>query len=329
MANVIRYRLRSDTGENWTSKNPVLLRGEPGFDETERRFKMGDGVKKWNELPYEAPDVLNVLDSDRVDAALSAAQGKALKLMVDTKAGKNEIPAPVSIVNDLTTGGATKALSAEQGKALKELIGASGASNKVKLCSVVYYDELYRDKTFQVPEGVSVILFSGSGGGGAYVKGHLTNRHVPGWSGGWCLNIPIKVTPGALIKMRNEQLPNSHLPSASNIEGRGKDIVMAVDNVEVIRLSGGDSGYSIAGNQSGQTTINREYLAEGVSNGMYMYSLAPGQLDVYSEETGIGVAFFPRSTPFAPIGQGRTGGSGGISTNAGCMIAQWVAPLDA
>lgn len=61
MANVIRYRLRSDTGENWTSKNPVLLRGEPGFDETERRFKMGDGVKKWNELPYVAPDVVDTL----------------------------------------------------------------------------------------------------------------------------------------------------------------------------------------------------------------------------------------------------------------------------
>ena len=84
MANVIRYRLRSDTGANWTSRNPILLRGEPGFDETERRFKMGDGVKKWNELSYEKdPDIVNALNSDRTDAALSAAQGKVLKGSID------------------------------------------------------------------------------------------------------------------------------------------------------------------------------------------------------------------------------------------------------
>lgn len=56
-------------------------------------------------------DIVNALDSDRPDAALSAAQGKALKALVDG------VP-QVEIVDDLATGGTNKALSAEQGKAL-------------------------------------------------------------------------------------------------------------------------------------------------------------------------------------------------------------------
>lgn len=328
MANVIRYRLRSDTGENWTSKNPVLLRGEPGFDETERRFKMGDGVKKWSELPYEAPDVLNVLNSDRVDAALSAAQGKALKLIVDAKANKNEIPAPVPIINDLTTGGANKALSAEQGKALKELIGASGALNKVRLCSYEFNILASTPSWFWVPENVFYIFFSGVGGGGACSKENLGDRIIPGWSGGWCMNTSVKVTPGDKIEMRHEQLPNSHAPSAGGGGGRGLDVVMTVNNVEVIRLSGGDSGYSYAGNQTGQVKFNRDYTTD---YGLYEYSVHPDNCPVYDTVSGnlVGRAWAPCSTPFAPIGQGQAHESDHTYRNYGCMIAQWVAPLDA
>jgi hypothetical protein len=163
MANIVRFRLRSDTGANWTSKNPVLLRGEPGFDETERRFKMGDGVKKWNELPYEKdPDVVNALNSDRVDAALSAAQGRALKTMVDAKAGKNEIPAPVPIVNDLTTGGTNKALSAEQGKALKTMVDS--LDNDIPKYSITGFDANNEPTGFSIVGGASYTITRDGGG---------------------------------------------------------------------------------------------------------------------------------------------------------------------
>ena len=63
----------------------------------------------------ELPEVLDTLDSERSDAALSAAQGKTLKTMIDA--------VPVTeIVNNLSAGGADKALSAAMGKKLNQAI---------------------------------------------------------------------------------------------------------------------------------------------------------------------------------------------------------------
>ena len=61
------------------------------------------------------PEVIDALDSDRPDAALSAAQGKVLKGLIEA------VP-QVEVIDDLATGGVDKALSAEQGKNLEERI---------------------------------------------------------------------------------------------------------------------------------------------------------------------------------------------------------------
>lgn len=47
-----RIVLRQDIGANWTTNNPVLLSGELGFETDTKRIKLGDGVKRWNDLPY-------------------------------------------------------------------------------------------------------------------------------------------------------------------------------------------------------------------------------------------------------------------------------------
>jgi hypothetical protein len=56
--------------------------------------------------------VVNNLTTTATGSALDAAQGKALKTLVDARA------TTASIVNDLTTGGVAVPLSAEQGKVL-------------------------------------------------------------------------------------------------------------------------------------------------------------------------------------------------------------------
>ena len=56
MANTIHFQLRGDTAANWESKNPVLLRNEPGYDITNNRLKMGNGSSAWKDLPYTQPD---------------------------------------------------------------------------------------------------------------------------------------------------------------------------------------------------------------------------------------------------------------------------------
>ena len=50
-----RFTHRADTLENWQSKNPVLLKGEPSIvtNGTEGEcVKIGDGVTDWNHLPF-------------------------------------------------------------------------------------------------------------------------------------------------------------------------------------------------------------------------------------------------------------------------------------
>ncbi len=56
-----KIRPRRGSKDNWTARNPVLLEGELGIEypndgiasrNSHIRFKVGDGVTEWNELPY-------------------------------------------------------------------------------------------------------------------------------------------------------------------------------------------------------------------------------------------------------------------------------------
>lgn len=51
MADLIQFR--RDTLENWQAVNPILAEGELGLilDKEGYRYKIGDGVKHWNDLP--------------------------------------------------------------------------------------------------------------------------------------------------------------------------------------------------------------------------------------------------------------------------------------
>ena len=89
MANTVRFQLRGDTAANWESKNPVLLRNEPGFDTTNNRLKMGDGSTAWNDLPFLAPEVVDDLITGGSSNVLSAEQGKILKGLVDANTADN------------------------------------------------------------------------------------------------------------------------------------------------------------------------------------------------------------------------------------------------
>jgi hypothetical protein len=45
-------QLRRDTAANWTSADPVLHAGEPGFETDTGKFKIGDGSSSWTSLGY-------------------------------------------------------------------------------------------------------------------------------------------------------------------------------------------------------------------------------------------------------------------------------------
>ena len=61
-----RIKWCRDTSANWTSNNPVLLDGEiivVDTDSGETRFKIGDGVKTYTQLPFEDEAVRNLINN--------------------------------------------------------------------------------------------------------------------------------------------------------------------------------------------------------------------------------------------------------------------------
>lgn len=87
-----RIAMRNDTAENWTTKNPVLLKGEFGVETDTNKFKIGDGNKAWADLDYAGADeaaIENIIAQNRDslykytrtdasqsdDAAIAAALG--------------------------------------------------------------------------------------------------------------------------------------------------------------------------------------------------------------------------------------------------------------
>lgn len=87
-----RIVMRNDTAENWTTKNPVLLKGEFGVETDTNKFKIGDGNKAWADLDYAGVDeaaIENIIAQNRDslykytrtdasqsdDAAIAAALG--------------------------------------------------------------------------------------------------------------------------------------------------------------------------------------------------------------------------------------------------------------
>lgn len=76
-----RIKLKRDTSANWTTADPVLLDGEIIIVDTasgDVRKKVGDGTKKYSQLPFDDEEVLNAIGdksdpSGSVSVTLTAA----------------------------------------------------------------------------------------------------------------------------------------------------------------------------------------------------------------------------------------------------------------
>lgn len=74
---LVQIQLRRDTTTNWTTANPILQSGEPGYDTVLKILKIGDGVTTWDLLPiygtfYSDQDVEEYLNSKNVVSGSSA-----------------------------------------------------------------------------------------------------------------------------------------------------------------------------------------------------------------------------------------------------------------
>lgn len=72
MATYEEIRIRRDSTLNWYASNPRLGLGELGVDMDLHRVKCGNGIDRWNQLPYlndDAYTLLNQLGQNLTDTA--------------------------------------------------------------------------------------------------------------------------------------------------------------------------------------------------------------------------------------------------------------------
>ena len=99
----IRVKNKRDTEANWKKKNPVLLDGEIIIVTTtsgDTRFKVGDGNKTYNQLPFQdqkTRDLIPSVDSSLSSTSTNPVQNKIIKSELDKKAERD-------VVNTTTNG---------------------------------------------------------------------------------------------------------------------------------------------------------------------------------------------------------------------------------
>ena len=143
----IRIQLRNDTAENWTTKNPLLLKGEMGVETDTGKTKIGNGTDHWTTLKYSGVDedtIKGIIDKNRNAVEFIVAQeGES-----DTQALARAITAPkkgdVGIVEQTKNGiGEFYTAYIHDGTAFRAMDGNYSADN-------VYFDE---DLTYTVQFG--------------------------------------------------------------------------------------------------------------------------------------------------------------------------------
>ena len=81
-----RMQQRRGTEEQWTIANPVLAAGEIGFETDTSKFKLGDGVNAWADLPYFVN--IDGLSGELEGYILETEKGAALGVATLDNSGK-------------------------------------------------------------------------------------------------------------------------------------------------------------------------------------------------------------------------------------------------
>lgn len=92
----VKLKQRYDTEANWTSVNPVLLKGEIAISsDKDGKYKVGDGSSKWSALPYAYQSSLDAKQATIIGAATTIASSNltANRALISNSSGKVAISA--------------------------------------------------------------------------------------------------------------------------------------------------------------------------------------------------------------------------------------------
>lgn len=98
---LVRIQVRRDSAANWDAANPVLAAGEPGVELDTGKFKVGDGVRAWRNLPYSSGASAAV--SAPLDVGVRSSGTSTYYARADHS---HALPSAVTVVS-LTAGSAT------------------------------------------------------------------------------------------------------------------------------------------------------------------------------------------------------------------------------
>jgi len=93
-----KIQTRRDTSANWSSNNPILSVGEMGYDTTDKKIKVGDGVTAWNSLEYIAGGGGLENEGTQRTSGFTAETGNEYFLKTDAGAFEVELP-PIAAGN--------------------------------------------------------------------------------------------------------------------------------------------------------------------------------------------------------------------------------------
>lgn len=153
----IRIQLRNDTAENWTTANPVLLKGEMGVEIDTGKTKIGNGTDDWKTLKYSGVDentIKGIIDNNRsafTEVAPEEGESDAQALArVITNPKKGDMAV---VIRTFVEGKKSYTAFIHDGTGFKAMDGNYSADN-------VYFD---KDLTYTANIGVLTVPGSGSG----------------------------------------------------------------------------------------------------------------------------------------------------------------------
>ena len=106
-----RLVLKNDTEANWSTNNPVLLKGEIGIAIDVNKIKIGDGTKQWNELTYSGvstTEIADMISDSRDDVYVAEATSEQTDVQaITTKVGsailkKGDMAIVIRTIGDTT-----------------------------------------------------------------------------------------------------------------------------------------------------------------------------------------------------------------------------------
>jgi hypothetical protein len=86
------FKLRRGTAVQWTAKNPILQDGEPGIESDTKKFKIGDGIHLWSQLPYYLSQDAMMIYINEALATADPISPDQIDVIVDRVAEQFEIP---------------------------------------------------------------------------------------------------------------------------------------------------------------------------------------------------------------------------------------------